>query len=855
MLKQEQLSELSEIQSQFFSDIDETEEFKEALNLYVKPQGTWNVSIIKSLDNEKEMVSEDKKGDVEKVVNGFLGSKDRLSSYDKEILEKAANELLNSKDKTSLINTVNGFFAQENRLTLEDEKDPNRIIIHEENVKFLELESRNYLVSKDKEKFKNAVSKLMDLKSKNFLEIAVNNILASKCKKVLLILGVGGTGKSTFNRYLARRLWNEHDQSNMTQPIPLFIALAQLKEGMLNRNQDFIEIYLKECGLSLDTIKVLRERKFVFILDGYDEISERERHCYESNKFNKWKNSKVIISCRPEYLGSGYKNKFLPKNGERGFQELTITPFSQTEIEQYIKNYTQNKGHLLDWDADTYIQQIKNIQIEKIVINPILLKITLIVLPDLVNEYVTIDRQINRIVLYEKFFETWFSRAQNRLLKIQLKDKEKEAFNNLDSEDFLKYCLKFSKDFAVKMFEDNNKVVIDYDPVSEEIKSNWSSFFSNEDTKHCLLRFSMPLIRRGNQYWFLHKTLRDYLIASVFLESCKSTLHTALFNKHLLVSEHDVRQFLVEFIQQKETYIQKLLSIINSSKNDDKVQIASANASTILIQAGVTLKNLNLTDSNISGADLSNGVFDNLQLARSKLNNVNFQNARLQNTNLQNSSLQNANFKGADLSSANLQNAILHYADFQNAKLLNANLQSTSSQNANFEDANFSSANFQNAIFNNANFQNATFNSADFQNTILNNANFQNAKLINTNLQNSFSQNANFKGADLSFANFHNAIIQDAIFHNSCLNNVNFEAAFLRSINVNLRTYLQGTNLQNFSLQYKVHVFVNLQDINLRGTSFKGLNQQIILVLRFYSLEAIRIKFDNPNPNRSRFNY
>ncbi|CAG8695482.1 10618_t:CDS:1, partial [Scutellospora calospora] len=295
------------------------------------------------------------------------------------------------------------------------------------------------------------------------------------------------------------------------------------------------------------------------------------------------------------------------------------------------------------------------------------------------------------------------------------------------------------KDFAVKMFEEN-EVVITYNPRDEKIKSNWSSFLGIKDAECCLLRYSIPLIRRGNQYWFIHKTMRDYLIASAFMESCEPTLHTALFNKHLFVSEHGVRQFLVEFIQQKKSYIQKLSSFINSSKNDDNAQIASANAITILMQAGVPLKNLNLTDSNISGADLSNVVFDNLQLARAKLNNVNFQNAKLRYTNLQDSSSQNANFKGADLSSANLQNAIFNNADFQNA-----------------------------------NFNGADLLSADFQNTILNNANFQNAKLLNTNLRNSFSQNANFKGADLSFANFHNAIIQDASFYDSCLKDVNFE--------------------------------------------------------------------------------
>ncbi|CAG8781824.1 15441_t:CDS:1, partial [Cetraspora pellucida] len=95
-----------------------------------------------------------------------------------------------------------------------------------------------------------------------------------------------------------------------------------------------------------------------------------------------------------------YQKRFFPKNGEKGFQELTIKAFSEKEVNQYIINYVQKKGHLSE---DIYLQQIKKIP-EELVSIPILLKITLSVLPRFMEQ----DRtaQINRIALYDEFLKT-----------------------------------------------------------------------------------------------------------------------------------------------------------------------------------------------------------------------------------------------------------------------------------------------------------------------------------------------------------------------------------------------------------------------------------------------------------------
>ncbi|CAG8469105.1 17115_t:CDS:10, partial [Gigaspora rosea] len=244
------LAQIGELENQ-----NETHEFKKALELYVKPRVTWNVPIIKTSDGQKEMDDEKKEeGDVE-VVN-------QLTLEDISGLNVAANQFLALKDKKApkfLELAVNEFLESPKEGTLKD------IIRKAQDERTLTK------ASKDKDLITTA-NELLTLKAKEVLETAVNELLILKRKKVLLILGSGGTVKSTFNRYLTRRL-RECAENDMTQSIPLFIALAPL------------------------------EGKFVFILNGYDEIAE-------------------LVD--QEYLDEGSGERFWPKkNGKKGFQELT----------------------------------------------------------------------------------------------------------------------------------------------------------------------------------------------------------------------------------------------------------------------------------------------------------------------------------------------------------------------------------------------------------------------------------------------------------------------------------------------------------------------------------------------------
>jgi uncharacterized protein YjbI with pentapeptide repeats len=91
----------------------------------------------------------------------------------------------------------------------------------------------------------------------------------------------------------------------------------------------------------------------------------------------------------------------------------------------------------------------------------------------------------------------------------------------------------------------------------------------------------------------------------------------------------------------------------------------------------------NLSDANLSGANLRHAT---LSLA-------NLSDANLSGANLSHANLSDANLSGANLSGANLSHANLRYANLSGANLRYANLSHANLSHANLSDANLSGAN------------------------------------------------------------------------------------------------------------------------------------------------------------------
>ncbi|KAF9352919.1 hypothetical protein BGX34_011905, partial [Mortierella sp. NVP85] len=331
-------------------------------------------------------------------------------------------------------------------------------------------------------------------------------------QKVFLLLGDSGSGKSTFNRELEFHLWQSYKKK--TGRIPLHINLPAIDKP----EHDMIAKELRRAEFSEAQIREMKHyREFILICDGYDE-SQQTQNLYVSNQLNKpgeW-NAQMIISCRSEYLGTDYRERFQP--GDRNhtsdsslFQEAVITPFSIDQIQAYIHQYVTLHQPL--WQAEDYKQALELIPtLKDLVTNPFLMTLSLEVLPRMVDPGQNLSSaHITRVGLYDHFIEQWLERGKKRLAEKDLGPQARAAFESLTDEGFTLNGIAYLKNLAVAIYkEQGGHPIVDYSRFVDGM--SWkAAFFDTEDKK--LLREACPLTRNGNQHRFIHRSLLEYGLA------------------------------------------------------------------------------------------------------------------------------------------------------------------------------------------------------------------------------------------------------------------------------------------------------------------------------------------------------
>jgi len=500
-------------------------------------------------------------------------------------------------------------------------------------------------------------------------------------QKVFLLLGDPGSGKSTFSRELNHELWNAYKKDG---DIPLHINLPAIDKP----EHDMIAKQLRKMEFTEPQIRELKvHRKFILICDGYDE-SQQTHNLYTSNRLNEpgeWR-AMMIISCRTEYLGTDYRDRFQP--GDRNqqskstqFQEAVMTPFSESQIDGYINEYVSVHQPL--WEAKDYKQALNLIpSLKELVKNPFLMTLSLEVIPRMMDpgEHLSATH-ITKVGLYDHFIEHWLERGKKRLGEKKLSPQSKAAFEGLIDEGFTRNGIDFLKKLAVGIYkEQDGQPIVEYSRYKDE--HSWKSeFFSRDDEKQ-LLREACPLTRNGNQYRFIHRSLLEYGLAlAVFdphdwrqsvaslpsLGRRHSTSSVSSFEIQgdteketrtmeqgpdlssplvwrTFVEEYSLVQFLEERVQQEPVFKQQLLDYIELSKADKKWRTAAANAITILVRAGVEFRSADFQGIQIPGADLRHGVFDSANLQGADLRKVNLSNVSLRGSDLSNAHMKDVQF-------------------------------------------------------------------------------------------------------------------------------------------------------------------------------------------------------------------
>ena len=493
----------------------------------------------------------------------------------------------------------------------------------------------------------------------------------SSDQNVFLLLGDSGAGKSTFNRELECHLWQSYKKNGT---IPLHINLPAIDKP----EYDMIAKQLKRVEFTEPQIRVLKQhRRFILICDGYDE-SQQTHNLYTSNKLNQpgeW-NAKMVISCRSEYLGVDYRDRFQPGDrnslpGAQLFQEAVITPFSMIQVEDYITQYVSVHRPL--WEAREYKKALDLIpSLKELVKNPFLMSLSLEVLPRMVDPGQDLSvTHITRMALYDQFIEHWLERGKKRLGEKNLSPQSRSAFESLIDEGFTRNGIDYLKRLSVAIYkEQSGQPIVSYSRYKDE--NAWKGEFFSRDEEKQLLREACPLIRNGNQHRFIHRSLLEYGVALAIYDpqelkekvAPESSLSRRRSTDSIVsVDEHDpveeapaingqgpdlnspfawrsflndpsILQFLEERVQQEPLFKQLLLEYIEQSKSDKKWRTAASNSITILVRAGVEFIGADLRGIRVPNADLSYGLFDSAQLQGADLRQVDLRGAWLREANL-----------------------------------------------------------------------------------------------------------------------------------------------------------------------------------------------------------------------------
>ncbi|ETO04528.1 NB-ARC domain-containing protein [Reticulomyxa filosa] len=522
-------------------------------------------------------------------------------------------------------------------------------------------------------------------------------------QEVIILQGKSGSGKSLFCYHLENILWELYLNGSSIL-IPIYISLPKYYNE-LNEKQ-IISQALQMKQINKEIIDNIRENiSFIFILDGFDEIFDKYDNNNNSNKYfydrfnlSEW-NAKIIITCRSNVLNDeNIENILIGSKNIITTSMIYLWPFSKEQmhgyIDKFIKMNKKNKiNDNLDWTIQQYKETLQNYpNLNKMMEEPFLLQMILTVLPSLTKQH-PIGTKISKSQVYEAFNEQWIDVHVKNIINKLLELRIQINFNKIKLS-FHQYC----QDLGFEMFiqgnqvatendykeYENNKIYNKLDPKIEienknedeklEIKENesniivikkqdiWDQYFNGDSIAKYILRKV-----GNNKYQFLHKSCQEYYVSQKIIFDILSwkpniiTINNQQFqqqfeiyvqklfiNYKLLNEELGIIQFIAERIHDNNPIFSNLKSrlfrIIESSKNNNNINIAAANAITILNSANINMDNQNWSNVKIPYAILDRAFLEGTNFSNANLDHVRFYQTCLTKVNFTNASMNNIYF-------------------------------------------------------------------------------------------------------------------------------------------------------------------------------------------------------------------
>jgi hypothetical protein len=449
----------------------------------------------------------------------------------------------------------------------------------------------------------------------------------SDTQQHLAIFGEYGAGKSTFCQKLAHDLAASFLRDPNSSRIPILLNLREFI-GKLDIEAYITSFLDRECKVSNPKIDLFRAMNdagiFLLIFDGLDEMAAKvdadilESNLFEIDKLAASPNARVILTSRPEYFVSAREEQEAVSptlnplaNRKAKYDPIKILPWDERQVHEFLKKRVPLvEGATELWTY--YSDRIKSIgSLSDLSQRPVLLDMIVKTLPTLIAT----KTPINRPNLYRAYLVGEIKRQRiqkRRTLLITEEDR-----------------LSLLREMAVSVYNDYTPVINFGDArnlIEERIKP--SKYELEAHTRDFLT--NSFLIRKGDEYYFSHKSIMEYLVAAQFSEEIKRDDPQAFLERPL---QPAITNFLKEFEPDADT----LLVWIDRTRQLPFYGLAylGGNAATLLCSlskdalSGKDLSGANLSHANLRLADLSGTKLRNTLLKEVDLHAARFSKEQL----------------------------------------------------------------------------------------------------------------------------------------------------------------------------------------------------------------------------------
>lgn len=457
-------------------------------------------------------------------------------------------------------------------------------------------------------------------------------------RELMLIQGSLGSGMSLFLRYLESHLWSSF-QNAVTDFVPLCIPFRKFafeKDGSLSISK-YLEKY---TDLSREEIGALKlDGKCLFLLDGFEECPLKIE-LWKLSDFLEWNRSRFLFTSRIGYLSETECTELLTPSAKSKLISKYIQPFSEALVEKFVAKFASSTFNISDWEAKTFLSAINQYRgLREMARFPYALSLILMTLPSLVKKYKS-ETKITRALIYDSFVAHLFDREFER---VQL------TSENLIKEVLRSECSSYAENLAFFLHSHNIFQLSQNIPALSKQAQEYLDAPSH--IKQCLPLHSISdsfvefFDHSYQDYYVSQKIFREFfqhIEEEIFLLTFEELGAECSLNQKLISKASQLIYFLADRVWEdsdNRRFENRLFHVIECSKHREDLNIAAANAITILNVAGISFHSRDFARIRIPYADLEGSVFDSASLYKADLSGVNFRNSWLESADLRESNL------------------------------------------------------------------------------------------------------------------------------------------------------------------------------------------------------------------------